>query len=481
MVLLYSLYEPHQDPAGLPPSDVFMHNSEHSMSDLMNVRPKAEPPYSNAERSAVEDWRQQVEQQVTTRISSYRYKPSYHPSYHKNTLFYARPNDERPTYTEHRMLQISELRDLILQFAGPAAQIRALHVSRSWRSSVFAIISSGMPATTYRKPLSSRCNTVEHGQLIDENAMAPLQPSSEEMRDFEANFDRIHKRWCRARVGWSLYFPAKCVQRRDLPSSLSDTLNNMDLGQRGDAFRMTYSVSRETDIYWLDLSQLEINPYLEALFAEEHQSKHRLGRWEICLRKAANSPQTLLLNSFLSSKALLDAIGSMHVTSPPCRALGIYHDDFWKMHGNGRNTLLTRIRNDQGVRISELLEALQRIAPIVLEAWFKSTEWLVKEIPQAHWIDNLWRTSGASTIRIYLDNVGMSDDVHMINSSPSLEEFDAWETANPLVLGLSSHITRAAQMNAEPLRRTREKEWISEDLIEPAESTTGRYHINWNS
>ena len=477
MVLLYSLYEPHQDPADLPPSDVFSHNAMHNIRDLMNVRPKAEPPYSSAERSAVEDWRQRVEQQVTTRISSYRYKPSYQ----KSTLSYARPSDERPTYTEHRMLQISELRDLILDFAGPAAQIRALHVSRSWRSSVFAIISSGMSANTYRRLLSSRCSAVEHGQLIDENALAPLQPSSEEMRDFEANFDSTYKRWCKARVGWSLYLPAKCAQRRDLPSSLAETLNHLDWSQRDDAFRTTYSVSRETDIYWLDLSQLEINPYLEALFAEEHQSKHRLGRWEICLRKAASSPQTLLLNSFLSSKALLNAIGSMHVTSPPCRALGIYHNDIWETHMNGSNTLLTRIRNDQGVRISELLEALRQVAPIVLEAWFKSTEWLVKEIPQAHWIDNLWRVSGAPTVRIFLDNVDMSDDVHTINSSASLEELDAWRAASPLVLGLSSHITRAAQMNAEPLRRTREKEWISEDLIEPAESTTGRYHINWNS
>ena len=73
----------------------------------------------------------------------------------------------------------------------------------------------------------------------------------------------------------------------------------------------------------------------------------------------------------------------------------------------------------------------------------------------------------------------MSDDVHMFSSCDSAEEVHAWWTANPLVLGLSSHITRAALMKSEPLRRSREMEWISEDLIEPAESTIGRHPINW--
>ncbi|KAI4925391.1 hypothetical protein J4E85_007270 [Alternaria conjuncta] len=139
------------------------------------------------------------------------------------------------------------------------------------------------------------------------------------------------------------------------------------------------------------------------------------------------------------------------------------------------------IRNDQGVRIAELLDALQRFAPVLLETWFKNTEWLVGEIRQAHWIDDIWTIPGAPTFRIYLDNVDMSDDAHLIDLNPSGEEIDAFMTANPLVLGLSSHITRAAQMNAEPFRRSREKAWISEDLIEPAQSTTGRHPISWDT
>jgi len=320
-----------------------------------------------------------------------------------------------------------------------------------------AVISSCNTAVPFRA--SPLCMPAEHGKLIDEDVMAPLQPISDEMKRFDLDFERVYERWRTSKGSGALYFPAKCAQRRDLPGPLSETLNHLDSTQPSHAFPWYHRVrvSRETDIFWLDLSQFEVNPYLEALFVEEHQSKHHLGRWEICLRAAA-SPQTLLLNSLLSNKALLEIFGSMQVTSPPCRALGIYHDDYWKTHTNGRNTLLTRIRNDQGVRVSELLYALQQVAPIVLETWFKNTEWLVGEILQAHWIDDIWNVPGAPTIHIYLDNVDMSDDVHMFKSIASAEEVDAWSTANPLVLGLSSHITRAALMSSEPLRRSREKE-----------------------
>jgi len=473
MLLLQSLYKQYHNPKASHSSNIRDNNELNDLFDIWNRRPKVEPPYSCTERSAVEAWRQQVERQVKTRISSYRCTVLNT----QDTLPCLELSVGGYTSTEHRMFRIPELLDAILHFAGPVAQIRALRVLKGWHRSAMAVISSCNTAVPFRA--SPLCMPAEHGKLIDEDVMAPLQPSSDEMKIFELDFERVYERWGSKGSG-ALYFPAKCAQRRDLPGPLSETLNHLDSTQPSDAFPWNHRVriSRETDIYWLDLSQFEVNPYLEALFAEEHQSKHRLGRWEICLRAAA-SPQTLLLDPLLSNKALLDVLGSMHVTSPPCRALGIYHDDYSKTHTNGRNTLLTRIRNDQGVRISELLNALQQVAPIVLETWFKSTEWLVGEILQGHWIDDIWKVPGAPTIRIFLDNVDMSDDVHMFSSCDSAEEVHAWWTANPLVLGLSSHITRAALMKSEPLRRSREMEWISEDLIEPAESTTGRHPINW--
>ncbi|KAI4710739.1 hypothetical protein J4E89_004329 [Alternaria sp. Ai002NY15] len=476
MAFLYSLYKPHQDPTNLPLKTLEQDNFMNELRDNSNVRPKVEPSYSCIERSAVEAWRQQVEQQVKTRISGYRCTVANTQETPRCVKLGVRDY----VRTEHRMLQIPELLDVILQFAGPAAQIRALRVSKPWHRSAMAVISSCNTAVPFRA--SPLCMPAEHGKLVDEDAMAPLPPTSEEMKRFELDVERIYDSWGKSKDRRAYYFPAKCAQRRDLPSHLSKILNHVDTSQPSEAFPWNHNVriSRETDIYWLDLSQFEVNPYLEALFAEEHQSKHLLGRWEICLRKAASSLETLLLNSSLSSKALLDAIGSMHVTHPPCRALGIYHHDFSRRTPCGSNALLTRVRNDHGIRVDEFMDALQNSLPAIRDTWLMNADQLVEEIQQAHWIDDIWTIPGVPTIRVYLDNVDMLDERNVINPVPSSDEFLAYYHARGRVLGLSSHITRAAQMDAEPFRRSREKAWISEDLIEPAESTTGRHPINWH-
>jgi hypothetical protein len=59
-------------------------------------------------------------------------------------------------------------------------------------------------------------------------------------------------------------------------------------------------------------------------------------------------------------------------------------------------------------------------------------------------------------------------------------EQDLVTTAAAATLGYGAHITRAAYLNAEPFRPTRQGIWISEDLSEPMKSETGRSPINWN-
>ncbi|KAI0585082.1 hypothetical protein TUN199_05084 [Pyrenophora tritici-repentis] len=227
--------------------------------------------------------------------------------------------------------------------------------------------------------------------------------------------------------------------------------------------------------------QFTINPYLQAFFAENDQITHRLGRWEICLNAAA-TPETLTLNTFLSSKVLLDAVASMHITNPPCRAIGLYHHNSSMMAKCGWKRLLARLGNNDDIRIGELLDALKRSAPTVLTAWVRNSEWLAYGILQhTHWIDDVWILPGVPTIELHLDNVDMSDSaIHIDEVKIGAATMDTFNAAATASLGLRSHVTRIAEMNAMPFRRSRERAWISEDLIEPAESTTGRHPINWD-
>jgi len=126
MVLLQSLYGQYHDPKASHSSNIRSDDDLNDLFEIWNTRPKQEPPYSCTKRAAVEAWRQQVESQVKTRISSYRCTVSNT----QDTLPCLELSVGGYTRTEHRMFRIPELLDAILHFAGPVAQIRALRVSK---------------------------------------------------------------------------------------------------------------------------------------------------------------------------------------------------------------------------------------------------------------------------------------------------------------------------------------------------------------
>jgi hypothetical protein len=88
---------------------------------------------------------------------------------------------------------------------------------------------------------------------------------------------------------------------------------------------------------------------------------------------------------------------------------------------------------------------------------------------------------GTPRFRIHLDNTDMSNELPPSEPITSAEMWNAANTAAVATLGYSAHITRTAYMCAEPFRRSREREWVPDELIEPAKSTTGRHPINWDT
>jgi hypothetical protein len=85
--------------------------------------------------------------------------------------------------------------------------------------------------------------------------------------------------------------------------------------------------------------------------------KHRLGRWEVTLRPSVTS-KGLLLEQTSALDCLLGTIGTMLATYPLCKTLGIYTDDDRMESLPSDHKLLKRIHNDQGIRVSELMDAL---------------------------------------------------------------------------------------------------------------------------
>jgi hypothetical protein len=293
----------------------------------------------------------------------------------------------------------------------------------------------------------------------------------------------VIRRWEEACTSKYLYFPARFTQIRGLPDTISHALQDLEIGQRNWSYHPhRFPVIPKTNLCWLDLTQLLINPYLELLFSEENRILHRLGRWDMSLRPAA-TPHTLLLDASNSQKSLVQAIGPMQVTYPPCWSLGIYYYEPSVVATWGTHALLRRVRRDNGIRIADLLEALEATAPELMSRWMVNAEELREKVKEAHWIDDLWKIPGTPRFRIYLDRADMSDEKVHVDSCLSTDAAISSTaiTAAEATLGYPVHTTRTAYMSVERFRRSREREWVSDDLIEPAESTTGRHLINFNT
>ncbi|KAI4660923.1 uncharacterized protein J4E79_005491 [Alternaria viburni] len=428
------------------------------------------PRYSPIEQLAVERWREQVSYRVKARIALCQTcKPDA----------IQKANNERPPKrkrTEHDVFQIPELLDMILQFAGPEAQVRALLLSTAWRTSAISVLRSPTNVDAFRTlPVYA---LIDYGQIIDWESETPLRPSTDEVAQFCLHLARIRDKPCHPRAHRLLYFPAYFAQSPDLPDTVTHYLNGLDVAQRGEPHIDVQSVTRDANLYWLDLSQFRINPYFEMLFSDEDRFKHHLGRWEISLRVEATS-NSLLIDDSISNQLLVQAIKSMQIVHPPCKSLGIYYYDHGRFKIIGTHLLMRRLRREDGIRVIDLVRALSELAPALLSTWTRHAERLRDQIKDAHWIDDLWKVPGKPRFRICLDNTDMPDDYSPENL-PRAAFVSRESAAVDVQLGMEAHITRQPYMFAEQFRGTREGEWLPKELFEPMKSETARHPIEWN-
>jgi len=475
MVTLLALYRPSKDLLSLSTHERKLLRPGLERNDLRNLQPIAQPSYSATEQLAVDLWRVQVRAEVSKRMSTYtsstvdvprsQIQPTLGPPHQK-------------VHTEHRIFHIPELLDLILSLTDPETQVSALSVATFWASSALSVISSQKNVHGFR---SLHVHPpIEYGQLITPE-LVPRRPTSDDIEQFGAHLRRLIERRYNGRAK-IIYCPARYTQIRDLPGDIAQALNELDVSQRHKVHQhLPFVVARDTDVYWLDLSQFEVNPYFEQLFAREDRIRSRLGRWEINLR-ASTTKGHLLIEHDDTVDSLIHAIGSMHVTNPPVRCLGVYHNSMCAEGMPGFNKLLVRVRNDEGIRIAELLAALESVAPTVLETWRFNTQFLLDHrLKNAHWLDNVWLFPGVPRLSIHLDHTDMSDEVIDYQAMKTFADVDAAEAVAQEKMGYRHHITRVAYMCAEPFRAEREGEWLPEELFEPMESTTGRSPINWDT
>ncbi|KAI4620085.1 hypothetical protein J4E80_004611 [Alternaria sp. BMP 0032] len=270
--LLHSIYEPDRDLRHLHTRELELHLEWYHIQDRANTHPEAAPPYSEAELSALKLWRQQVDRRIRKRISSYNVSTCI-PEGTSKMASASRPLGR----SEHQVFQIPELLDLILQLSGPQAQVRALQISDAWRSAATCVITSRRNQEAFRS--ISISPAIEYGQVIDEAAYLLPRPCERQIEQFALHINRMISWRNKSYFPRYIYFPARIAQLGDLPNSIASTLNEFDVSQANYEYHdSTVSVSRDTDLYWLDLTQVQVNPYFDLLFSEKGRFLHRLGR-----------------------------------------------------------------------------------------------------------------------------------------------------------------------------------------------------------
>lgn len=187
------------------------------------------------------------------------------------------------------------------------------------------------------------------------------------------------------------------------------------------------------------------------------------------------TPSEGIVPKHQSINLLLDSIGSMFVTYPPCKTLGLYHiDDSFECVPSPL-ALLGRIRNNDGIRASEVIGALERYAPVVLSNWLRCAREIQDIIADAHWIDDIWQCPASTRIFIHLNNREMRTARSSWSTLYMSGETRAADAAAAARIGYGAHITRIAQMTCQPFRESREGESLPEELFEPMKSETGRH------
>jgi hypothetical protein len=97
-----------------------------------------------------------------------------------------------------------------------------------------------------------------------------------------------------------------------------------------------------------------------------------------------------------ATTALVNGIGSMMVTYPLTRCLGVYHNPAARDGVPSYDLLVARICNDDGVRVSELLETINRVASEVLSTWRRRLQtYHDKMATKFHRLDNVGGLPGA--------------------------------------------------------------------------------------
>jgi len=340
------------------------------------------PPRPRCELEVgIEEWRQPRLRMLDHLIAQWKAVNKNHARYNgirAATVTTSKSSQPKPQCTSkaHRALHIAEILEMIVDLLDPESMLTLRAVSTTLRATVTVVL-----GLQYRK--NYPCGPIEYYEEIPQD-LNWMQPTAAEIAELELN---IHNRSIPGfRSRDQFVYPARitqaqclsnttCIATRNLWNShINSFVHNIDW--------VPYFPLDTSDNRWLDLSQIQINPYLSHCFG--HRAQEIDGRLEI---KLLSSPNCITRSPFVTLGSLSSLVRPMYATQPPCKSLGIYvhYADVPDPYDWIRR--IATVEAEDGVRIGQLADALDQHSATVVDSWLEDVTSEREIIAGRNWQD----------------------------------------------------------------------------------------------
>ena len=320
------------------------------------------PPRPRCELEVgIEEWRRLRLRMMDQLIAQWKAAKNSHPRYTGTRTASVPKQSSQPkprcTSRAHRALHIAEIIEMIVGLLDPESMLSVRSVSSALRDTVAFVL-----GLQYRKKIP--CDPISYHQLMP-SGLDWMPPTETEISELDLD---IRNRSVPNSTHATRFLPtARIVQAQCLPTATWTATRNMWNSKYSRYVDRVLQLSLDaSDNRWLDFSQIKINPYLSHCFGDRAQETD--GMFEI---KLLSGPELITQSPFARLESLSSQVRPMHATQPPCKslAIGVCISDAREERMWIRRLAL--IEAEDGVRIGQLVDALDEHATTIVDSWLE--------------------------------------------------------------------------------------------------------------
>ena len=416
------------------------------------LQPEEMPTTSDAERERLQEFRRVWLQLIDTRIASYEIIPIKQLTPPSPLMAKSRSNSNAGS-ASNRVFGIAELLEKILRHANSSAHLIALSVCHKWKDVALHIMrpSNVIHDFAYAYP----CPPVKFGDRVPQQ-LNWLPATTEEFDYLAFEFEQ--------NLGWErdgIYRGMLRFEESDRPNIIktvcypgritmaSNATSDQIYGAKFSYYEQLLWNDIELDFHyharhvhlpkWVDVTQFRLNAYFANLIQDAFEVIN--GLYEISLQPSCPIDSGSTWDSL--PPAAMSYLATQFITQPPVISLNVSTWIPMMDKPRVRKALhIVNVRNDNGIRVSELLAAMKAASGLAVEHWKYWARLLYAAVKNGHPKQDFWVVDGRPKLLISLD---------------------------PFVSGESSatSLHYLSCMHALPDRDKRQEEWLPKKIWYP--------------